>query len=194
VQPDDYGKQLSMDSIELRLKNDKVRSYKRIVYLVTGISVIFFLFYSFYANQGYQRIVWALVALLVTAVCFLELKTRKDNKTNSFNISVTYILLTGCWMFINIWMAVAHVILIIADSIARRSLRVLINTNGITYPSFPKKNIGWDQLENVVLKDGLLTIDFKNNHLLQAEIISSDRDIEETVFNIFCKKQLKGTN
>lgn len=192
MQPDDHGKQLSMDSFELKLKNDKVRSYKRIVFLVAGISVIFFLFYSFYANQGYQRIVWAMIALLVMLMCFIELKTRKDDSSNGFSISITYLLLIACWMFINIWMAFAHVVLLMADSIARRSLIVLLSTNNIVYPTFPKKNIDWSELENVVLKDGLLTIDFKNNHLLQSEIISSDKNVGETAFNIFCKKQLKG--
>ena len=35
---------------------------------------------------------------------------------------------------------------------------------------FPGKKYQWDQFSNVVLKDNILTLDFKNNKLLQAEI------------------------
>ena len=74
------------------------------------------------------------------------------------------------WMPVSIWLAIVHIILLALDTIARRSLRVNFNADNIEYPSFPKKNIKWDELENVVLKDGLLTMDFKNNKLTQDEI------------------------
>ena len=54
--------------------------------------------------------------------------------------------------------------------------------------NFPWKKYQWRQLNNVILKDNLLTIDFKNNRLLQAEITNDD--INEKQFNNFAKEQL----
>ncbi len=88
-------------------------------------------------------------------------------------------------------MVLAHIVLLLSDIISRRKLTVNFDTNGIGYPSFPKKNIRWDELSNVILKDGLLTIDFKNNHLLQSEIETGLNVIDETAFNQFCLQQLK---
>lgn len=57
---------------------------------------------------------------------------------------------------------------------------------------FPKK-IQWSELSNVVLKDGVLTLDFKNNRIIQKDtddLGDDDYDGEEDEFNTFCKAQL----
>ena len=46
-------------------------------------------------------------------------------------------------------------------------------------------------LNNVILKDDLLTLDFKNNRLLQLLVTSTETDINEKEFNEFCKVKLK---
>jgi hypothetical protein len=50
--------------------------------------------------------------------------------------------------------------------------------------------VSWDEVNNVILKDGLLTIDFKNNKLFQHIILNSEEDISEKEFNEFCRQQL----
>jgi hypothetical protein len=60
--------------------------------------------------------------------------------------------------------------------------------NGI----WPKK-IPWTELGNVVLKDGLLTLDFKNNKIIQKEtddLGDDEYDGDEDEFNYFCSAQL----
>lgn len=43
---------------------------------------------------------------------------------------------------------------------------------GITLPAtFSERLIGWNQLNNVVLRNDLLTLDFKNNKVLQLEVL-----------------------
>ena len=48
----------------------------------------------------------------------------------------------------------------------------------------------WKDISNVVLKDGILTIDLKNNKLIQSVISKESADINEREFNLFCKEQL----
>jgi hypothetical protein len=79
------------------------------------------------------------------------------------------------------------------DYLSTRKMIVTVSQNNIRYPSFPQKNIPWRELSNVVLKDGLLTIDFKNNKLIQQPILNSDWDINEAEFNTFCRRQLQST-
>ena len=85
-------------------------------------------------------------------------------------------------------MMLVNCVFLILDTIARRQLIVHVNAEKISYPSWPKKEIEWIELSNVVLKDRLLTIDLKSNKLFQHEIINNDTD--ETEFNNFCKEQL----
>ena len=60
----------------------------------------------------------------------------------------------------------------------------------ISLNSFPRKIYLWPDVKNVVLKDGLLTIDLKNNTLIQKQVNDPvEKEIEDE-FNEFCKGQL----
>lgn len=57
---------------------------------------------------------------------------------------------------------------------------------------FPKKHL-WSEIDNIVLKGGILTIDFKNNQLLQLETDDEEDeeyDVEDEEFNNYCRMQL----
>jgi|1048.fasta_scaffold45222_2 hypothetical protein len=57
---------------------------------------------------------------------------------------------------------------------------------------FPKK-INWNELNNIVIKDDLLTIDFKNNTLFQAYTDDADNDeyeVGDDEFNAYCREIL----
>jgi hypothetical protein len=61
----------------------------------------------------------------------------------------------------------------------------------ISYPSFPQKKIEWNEVSNLILKDNILTIDLKNNKLIQHTIKENEnKDLDETAFNIFIQQQL----
>jgi len=180
-----------MNSFVLLLKNEKLRSYKRIGYWVTGINFIFFVFFAFFIKNGYERILWILLSLLIPVVYYIESTLQKKNHSLKKNISITYRLLILMWVTVSIWLTIIHIVLLILDMLAKRALKIIFYTNGIEYPSIPKKTIQWSELDNVILKDGLITIDFKNNRLLQSEIDTSAKQINETEFNYFCQQQLK---
>ena len=49
----------------------------------------------------------------------------------------------------------------------------------------------WSDTNNVMLKDNVLTIDLKNNKLIQAVIEEgSAGEIDEEEFNEFCRRQM----
>lgn len=48
----------------------------------------------------------------------------------------------------------------------------------------------WTGMENVILKDNLLTIDFKTNKIIQVEIVEPEKAVDETEFNQFCKMHI----
>ena len=62
---------------------------------------------------------------------------------------------------------------------------------------WPKK-IRWSELNNVIWKDGIITIDYKNNNLLQRETDDDeedeDYDATEEEFNDYCEEQLRKAN
>ena len=56
--------------------------------------------------------------------------------------------------------------------------------------TIPKKSYEWVDIENVMIRDNLITIDFRNNKILQKELDSPVDKPLEREFNDFCKEQL----
>ena len=67
---------------------------------------------------------------------------------------------------------------------------ITFDANGVSIQrALGIKNYPWSQFNNIILKDDLLTLDFKNNQLLQLAP-DSTANINEQSFNEFCKKYL----
>jgi hypothetical protein len=67
---------------------------------------------------------------------------------------------------------------------------ILVSRSNVILPGLTgQRIIEWSQLTNLVKKDDLLTLDFKNNRLMQVEIINAD-EVPENEFNQFCLQQL----
>ena len=67
---------------------------------------------------------------------------------------------------------------------------ILVSRSNVILPGLTgQRIIEWSQLTNLVKKDDLLTLDFKNNRLMQVEIINPD-EVPENEFNQFCLQQL----
>jgi hypothetical protein len=66
-----------------------------------------------------------------------------------------------------------------------------IDTTGITLPTtFSERLIAWNQLNNVILRDDLLTLDFKNNKVLQLEVLDETGLVTAEEMNTFFKSRL----
>ncbi len=64
---------------------------------------------------------------------------------------------------------------------------IQIEESGVTIKKlFSNVSFSWDDFSNVVLKDNLLTLDFKNNNLIQVAVNEKRTNIDERGFNEFC--------
>lgn len=69
---------------------------------------------------------------------------------------------------------------------------ILLDQSGVTLPSaFSKRIIGWNEVNNVILRNDLLTVDQKNNKLLQLEVLDNVPDVKAAEINGFCKSRLQ---
>ena len=68
--------------------------------------------------------------------------------------------------------------------------KIIVSEKNIILPGMSgDRIIEWNELSNVIKKHDLLTLDFKNNKLLQVQVINADH-IDEDEFNQFCQQQL----
>jgi hypothetical protein len=56
-------------------------------------------------------------------------------------------------------------------------------------PSLFGSRHSWSEINNLVLKDGLLTVDFKNNKLFQ-QLTDENYPVDENEFNNYCRDRL----
>ena len=67
---------------------------------------------------------------------------------------------------------------------------IVVSESNVILPGLMGQRIvEWSLLANLIKRDDLLTLDFKNNRLIQVQVVNSD-DIPEDEFNQFCQQQL----
>jgi hypothetical protein len=76
----------------------------------------------------------------------------------------------------------------------KRPLEIGFHYDRIVINTLIRQRHDWAAFNNIVLKDGLLTLDFKNNRLMQKEIADDEEedDADEEEFNIWCRDRLTG--
>ncbi|MCY7309481.1 MAG: hypothetical protein SGI96_15070 [Bacteroidota bacterium] len=178
-----------MKQFDISLKNEKIKPYNRLSWLIIIIHIIVFLYLSFFSNDRIIR-VSAIASLVLLAFCFfLKLYFKKTKWAFGFHPFFLF-LMVGWITMGKYWLAAIPFIFDILFSITVRKFSVEISVDKIIYPSFPKKNINWTELNNIILKDGLLTINFKNNKFIQQFVDETKTVVNEQEFNDFCHQQL----
>jgi hypothetical protein len=81
------------------------------------------------------------------------------------------------------WLVIVFAFLALLEYQAKRSPEIGFADDHIMINRLFKKKISWEEIENVVLRDGWLTIDFKNNKVLQNEIDGGENEASEEEFN-----------
>ncbi len=89
------------------------------------------------------------------------------------------------------WLVIVFAFLALLEYQAKRSSEIGFAEDHIMINSLFKKRINWSEIDNVVLKDGWLTIDFKNNKLLQKEIDSGESEAGDEEFNEWVSRREK---
>jgi hypothetical protein len=91
------------------------------------------------------------------------------------------------------WLFLPFILLALLEHQVKFPLEIGFSESQIVLNTIFKKRYSWSQLTNVMLRDGLLTMDFANNYLLQREVEDDEDedDASEEEFNQFCRQQLK---
>jgi len=185
-----------MQKFELILKNGRIKAYKTFILFFIALNITFFIVLVITINNsGIRSKALLAVSMTIFSLAF-EYYRRKKTKPYSGKGAALFYFVLAYLLLHYWWMALAVIIVAILYSISLRDLIVSVNPKQITYPSFPKKTFGWNDLNNIILKDGLLTIDFKNNKLAQAEVINGENDyaLNEQEFNDFCRNHLRSAD
>jgi hypothetical protein len=180
----------SMQQFEIILKNDKVKLYRAIAKIFLLLNFTVFILLLFYKPYRYPSIAFLIAFLLYLLLRqFLFSKGHINNILDEF---VFFIPAAG-WLGMHSFVIGAGCILMgLLYKLSLQEIKFVFGHENIIKMNFPRKILEWNLLNNVILKDNILTLDFKNNKLLQAEI--EKNNINEIDFNSFAKTRMSKIN
>lgn len=182
-----------MKQFQITLKNEKIRLYTLLSWLIIIINLILFIYLTFFSTANNTRNT-SIAILIVFALCFL-LKLYFRKTKYAFGPAPFFFLLMLSWISLEQYIPTAVIIVLeLLSFYSLRKLIIIFSKDSIFYPSVPPKRISWNKLNNALLKDGLLTLDFKKNKLIQQHIDEKSTVINENEFNEFCRQQLETSN
>jgi len=179
---------------ELTLKNENVKVYGMIRVIMAVMNLLGLIYLTITAPKDFKNMIWLLFGIFASAIYIIIVVIERLRKKPGSEIWHRAVLLISAIAWFNTesyrWISFLLVIFLALDILVHRKLIIVFATQFVRLPIFIGKKINWNQLSNVVLKDGMLTVDFKNNRLFQYPVVDSDWDINEDEFNRFCLQQI----
>ncbi|HEX3081185.1 MAG TPA: hypothetical protein VHQ04_12000 [Puia sp.] len=129
--------------------------------------------------------------VVVLTGLLINLQSARKKKDMRFRY---WLFATGiCWVGMPYlqWMVIPFFILALMEAQAKYPLEIGFCSEGVVLNSLFNKKFPWSSLQSVILKDGILTLDFVNNKLIQKEVLDDDDpDAPEDEFNDYCRSKL----
>jgi hypothetical protein len=170
------------------LKRENARKTDLVSFLVLLFS---FLIFSYtLLRRGFNVFLCMAIIILLCGLLINLLALRKKKNLRFRN----WLFVAGLfWLgmpFLQ-WLFIPFVFFAILEAQAKYPLEIGFHAGGVVMNSLFKKKISWAALDGVILKDGLLTLDCKDNTLIQKEVLDDDDpEADEDEFNDYCRSKL----
>jgi hypothetical protein len=91
----------------------------------------------------------------------------------------------------NYWMGALYALAVLIERQVKFPAEIGVDDGGITFNSLPAKSYPWQEIDNMLLKDDIITIEFKNNKIYQKETEADVSAALEKEFNAYCSAKLR---
>ncbi|HXB09514.1 MAG TPA: hypothetical protein VNW04_20450 [Puia sp.] len=134
------------------------------------------------------------IALVLLIGLVLILLARRRGRPGKMRFRYLLLLAAMGWMFFTTapWVGILFLLLVFLEYQTRRPLEIGFDYDRVVINTLIRQQFDWRAFNNVILKDGLLTLDFKSNRLIQREVADDDEgdDADEEEFNAWCRTRL----
>lgn len=119
---------------------------------------------------------------------------NRDAKSLWVDIGLGICGLILLFLFEKIVIGLISLLIALLGALTKQKQKVIISNEGVSVRKLFTKKYTWNLFSEVILKDGMLTLDFKNNILFQHNTDSIGASIDEAAFNAYCKQQIELNN
>jgi hypothetical protein len=173
------------------LKNYHKKNILKTGWLFALLSIILLLFNLYYNPKDWLQYIYFIVVLFLTVSNLFDQKRNKPFRFAVITIVAGISILSNSiipniigWLFI------------LAGFFEKKMIQnkeIGFSHKEIMINGFFKKRINWEELNQVIIKDDIITIDFKNNKLIQSETDDEEDDdyeVGDDEFNTFCRNRI----
>ena len=161
------------------------KAYLLIGFFLVVLHALFFV-YLLFTESLWKRGVAGLVIILLYSLYGLFFRKASGEK---FYYSGGIFLMFGIlFSSLTLWVLAIEFPLSILYPLVIQKRWINFNPFIVTYRASRYKRYKWNDFSNVILKDNILTLDFKNNKLIQREI---NNPVDEKEFNAFAREHLE---
>ena len=179
------------DNYEIELPNDKAATYKVVTFIIALINAVAFTYLYFNElNRSNRDFAFLGMTLGGAAFIFYLIKTYTQ-QLQTFRIEIAFIMLAVLWYLSgNGWLGLPLLVFALLGFYTNKRSVITFSKEGILYPSFPSRLFKWPEVDFVLLKDGILTIELRNNRVLQFTLSKKEAEkLDERGLNDFCSTQ-----
>ena len=175
------------------LKDNNLKAYYLFTWFLFFLHVVAAALFALNTNDGRVKLdlYISLGFYAVISIAYYFFKNRnKALETFSFILALLY---GNFWLKQVGFLAVIifAIVYLLVTAVKGKSTTVVFTDTGIQLTRVFKTIVfPWKEMQNVILKDNILTIDFKTNKIIQVEIIETAKAVDEYEFNLFCTAQL----
>lgn len=180
-----------MNPTSIAIPNDKAAAYRVVTLFILLSNLLAFGYAVLYAISSAVVIflyVGFVTSLLSLVVFIMRAYYPGFKKTR---VEITFIICAMAWIFSgNHLLGILLFVFAMAGLVANRKYLIHFTEQHICYPSFPEKIFLWSEVDFVMLKDDILTIEMKDNRLMQFTIDKEEAaEINAEEFNHVCKER-----
>ena len=163
----------------------------RILLIIFLVSFFFYIINSGFGNRQYWLAVIPL--LIVGAWLYGYVRSAKPDFVVYYRLELMIAALG--WFFIPLFaysqlLGYAYAFMAIAERYIKFPDEIGFSKEKVVRNTFPSKTYQWFEIENVMIRDNLFTLDLRNNKLIQKPLDEAISGELEKEFNEYCKQQL----
>ncbi|MBK8608589.1 MAG: hypothetical protein IPL84_01170 [Chitinophagaceae bacterium] len=175
------------------LKDNNEKSFRQLNWFLFFLHIVAAGIFALNTTENLVRvglfILLGFYAVIYTVYTFFRYQ-RKAFET--FNLIMAFLYVSFWFKYVNVTAGIIFLVVYIFIALVQaKKTAVHFSAEGIHLTRVFKTVVfPWTEMANVVLKDDLLTIDFKSNKIIQVEISEQGVVVDEGSFNLFCVDQM----
>lgn len=179
------------------LKDNNQNAYRGFTWFLFFLHLVAAGVLAFNAVERNTKLGLYIIVAVYVLAAFIYYFFREKKKTLETFSMVMAVLYAGFWLK---YAGVIALLIFTAFYFFVRVVQQKKTTAGFSSSGvhlkrvFKTSRLSWPELDNVILKDNLLTIDLRSNKIIQAELLEENGPVDEKAFNLFCGQQLKNKN